>query len=95
MSTNGRWPQKLKVDLSPGDQTKMINTWNDDDLKIFKVEYLSNHWSDLPQILNLRSGDQTKIKKMLKFKTTSNGRWPQKNLKLNISATIDPIFLKF
>jgi hypothetical protein len=32
----------------------------EDNLKILKVEYLSNHWSDLPQILNLSSGDQTK-----------------------------------
>ena len=24
----------------------------EDDLKVLKVEYLSNHWSDLPQILN-------------------------------------------
>ena len=34
----------------------------EEDLKIFKVEYLSNHWSDFPQILNISSGDQTKIK---------------------------------
>ena len=34
----------------------------EDDLKILKVEYLSNRWSDLPQILDLGSGDQTKIK---------------------------------
>jgi hypothetical protein len=34
----------------------------EDDLKIFKVEYLSNHWLDLPQISNLSLGDQTKIK---------------------------------
>ena len=34
----------------------------EDDLKLYKVEYLSNHWSDFPQILNLSSGDQTKIK---------------------------------
>jgi hypothetical protein len=33
----------------------------EDDLKILKVEYLSNHLSDPPQILNLSSGDQTKI----------------------------------
>jgi hypothetical protein len=33
----------------------------EDDLKIFKVEYLSNHSSDPPQILNLSSWDQTKI----------------------------------
>ena len=34
----------------------------EDDLKIFKVEYLINHWSDLPQILIFSLGDQTKIK---------------------------------
>ena len=33
----------------------------EDDLKIVKVEYLSNHWLDLRQILNLISEDQTKI----------------------------------
>ena len=33
----------------------------EEDLKILKVEYLSNFWSDLPQILNLSLGDQTKI----------------------------------
>ena len=32
------------------------------DLKILKVEYLSNPCSDLTQILNLGSEDQTKIK---------------------------------
>ena len=48
----------------------------EDDLKILKVEYLSNHSSDPPQILNLRSGDQTKIK-MLDMKTTSIGKRPQ------------------
>ena len=55
----------------------------EDDLKMLKVEYLSNHSSDPPQILNLRSGDQTKIK-MLDMKTTSNGRRPQ-NIKSWIS----------
>ena len=34
----------------------------EDDLKISKVEYLSIHWSDFPQILNFSLGDQTKIK---------------------------------
>jgi hypothetical protein len=48
----------------------------EDDLKMLKVEYFSNHSSDAPQILNLRSGDQTKIE-MLDMKTTSNGRRPQ------------------
>ena len=33
----------------------------EDDLKILKVEYLSNQPSDPPQILNLSLGDQTKI----------------------------------
>ena len=55
----------------------------EDDLKILKIEYLSNHSSDPPQILNLRSGDQTKIK-MLEMKMTSNGRRPQ-NIKSWIS----------
>ena len=93
----------------------------EDDLKILKVEYLSNHWLDLPQILNLSSGDQTKIKNALneddlwwrwppmeedlQWKTTFNGRQrpmedilqskkTSTNQKLNISATIDRIFLK-
>ena len=29
----------------------------EDDLKILKVEYLSNHWLDFPQILNLSLED--------------------------------------
>jgi hypothetical protein len=34
----------------------------EDDLKILKVEYLSNHCLDLPQISNLSSRDQPKSK---------------------------------
>ena len=34
----------------------------EEDLKILKVVYLSNHWSDFPQIWNLSLGYQTKIK---------------------------------
>jgi hypothetical protein len=34
----------------------------EDELKILNVEYLSNHWLDLPYILKLCSGDQTKLK---------------------------------
>ena len=54
----------------------------EDDLKILKVEYLSNHWSDFTQISNLSSGDQAKFKNTqneddLQRKTTSNGRRPQ------------------
>ena len=33
----------------------------EDDLKILKVEYLSNHILHLYQILNLRFGDQPKV----------------------------------
>ena len=47
----------------------------EEELKVSEFEYLSNHWSDFPQILNLSSGDQTKIN--LNMKMTSNGRWPQ------------------
>jgi hypothetical protein len=62
----------------------------EDDLKILKVEYHSNYWSDLSQISNLSLGDQTKIKFGLEFemKTTSNRplmkRQPQ-NIKSGIS----------
>ena len=35
------------------------------DLKILSIEYLSNHLLDLPQILDLSPGDQTKIKNAL------------------------------
>jgi hypothetical protein len=57
----------------------------EDDLKILKVEYLSNHRSDLPQISNSDKGDQTQIKFGLNFemKTTSDGRRPQ-NIKSGI-----------
>ena len=55
----------------------------EDDLKILKVEYLSHHSSDHPQILNLSSGTKQKYK-MLEIKTTSNGRRPQ-NIKSWIS----------
>jgi hypothetical protein len=66
----------------------------------FKVKYLSNPWSDLPQISNLSSRDQTKIMFGLKFemKTTSDRpRWKttSKYKKWFISATTHRIFLKF
>ena len=82
-----------------------------DDLKIAKVEYLSNHWLDLPEILNLNSRDQTETKNAwneedFRWKVASNGRRPpmednlqskitSKNQKMNVSATTDWIFLKF
>ena len=48
----------------------------EDDLKILKVEYLSNLSSDLPKMFNLSLGDQTKMeycfnKDDLQWKTTS------------------------
>ena len=46
-----------------------------DDLKVLKVKYISNHWSDLPKILNLSLVDQTRIKNEMKL--TSKGRQPQ------------------
>jgi hypothetical protein len=35
----------------------------EDDLKIFKLEYLSNHLFDTHQLLNLNVWDLTKLKK--------------------------------
>jgi hypothetical protein len=34
----------------------------EDDLKLLKVQYLSNHWLDHTQIYNLVFGDQTTSK---------------------------------
>ena len=53
-----------------------------------KMEYISNQWSDLIQILNLRYGDQSNNLQKLQMKTTFivrqplkldvdlHGRWP-------------------
>jgi hypothetical protein len=69
---------KLKL-IGPNKNTKCLK-WRrppmEDDLKILNIKYLSNHSSDPPQILNLSSGDQTKIKNAwneddLQRKTTS------------------------
>ena len=49
----------------------------EDELKIFKVEYLRNSLLDLPQILNLSSVDRTKI----------NNAWNEDNLFWNITST--------
>ena len=53
-----------------------------DDLNILKVEYLINHWSDLPQIWNISSEEQTKIKNV----------WNEDNLQWNVVATINNVF---
>ena len=39
----------------------------EDDLKLLIVKYLSNHWSDFPQILNLSLGEQ-RTSKYLKWR---------------------------
>ena len=76
------WPNQSQIKVS------MKTTFNgrqplmEDDLKIWKVEYLSIHWSDLPQISNINSKYQTKFKTGLneddlQWKTTFKGRWPQ------------------
>ena len=49
----------------------MKTTPIEDDLKIFDVEYLSNHWSDLIQIVNISKGGQTKVYSGLKLKMTA------------------------
>ena len=66
----------------------------EDDLKKLNVEYLSNHWPDLPQILNIVLGNQTKIKDCLKW------RQPPMEDDLKISKwnnwpTTDQIILEF
>jgi hypothetical protein len=49
----------------------------EEDLKILKGEYLSNHLTDLPQIFNLSLWDQSYNKRLLEMKIASNGRGPQ------------------
>ena len=61
----------------------------EEDIKILKVEYLSNHWSDFAQILNLSLCDQIKIENYINkddhaWKMTLNGRQPQ-NIDCGIS----------
>ena len=55
-----------------------------------KVEYPSNHWSDLPQILDLSLGDQMKIENCFKW------RWPPmednfKILKVEYLSILKPV----
>ena len=40
----------------------------EDDFEILKVEYLSNNWLDLFQILNVSLENQTKSKNLLKWR---------------------------
>ena len=77
MTSYGRRPRNIKnwisqqptirsssnFELKLG-QTKIKNAWNEDKRRPqnIKVECLSNHWSELLQILNGSLEDQTKIK---------------------------------
>ena len=60
MTSNGRQPP-MEDDLQWKTTSNGRGPLMEDDLKISKVEFLSNHWLDFPQILNLSLGDQTKI----------------------------------
>ena len=66
----------------------------EDDLTIFKLEYLSNHWTHVPQILNLSLLDKPKSENYLKWKQPpiEDGL---KILKLRYLSNTDQIFLKF
>ena len=61
----------------------------EENLKILKVEYLSNHLLDHTQILNLGLAEQTIFYKSFK---SSNGRRPENN-KSGISQ--QPIFVSY
>ena len=61
------------------------------DLKISKVEYLSNHLLDHTQILSLCLDDQIIFYKYFKIRQTSMEEY----IKWNISATSCWIMLKF
>ena len=47
--------------VSNEDDLKWKMTSNEKLPKLTKFEYLSNHWSDLPQTLNLGFNDQSKL----------------------------------
>jgi hypothetical protein len=87
MTSNGRWPQNIKSEISQQpligsytnfklkyDQTILCKPlkWRrpsmEDDLKILKVKYLSNHLLDPTQILNLCFDEQTMFYKYSKWR---------------------------
>ena len=62
MTFKGRRPPK-EDDLQSKTTSKILEmkkSSNGKKFQILKVEYLSNHWTDLTQILYLSSGDQKK-----------------------------------
>jgi hypothetical protein len=58
------WP---KQNVSNGDDLQWKRTSNGILPQISKVKYLSNNWSDLPQILNLGLCNQSKLYKCVKW----------------------------
>ena len=95
----------LKLNLRGPHQNLKCMIWRrpqlEDDLKILKSEYLriSDHWSDLPQWKKISNWRRHSMEEDLQRNITSNGRRHimEDDLKfwnLNMSATIDWIFLK-
>ena len=62
-TSNGRLPQNIKSRIS---QQPLIGPIIEDNLKILKVEYLSNILLDPTQILNLSLDDQIILYKFIK-----------------------------
>ena len=73
----------------------------EDDLKIWELEYLSHHWTDLTQIRNLRLLEITIVYKGIKWRQPpiieDDLKWKMnsKYEKKNILATTGRILLKF
>ena len=60
-------------------------------LKISKVEYLRNHWLDLPQILNLISKIYAWNEDDYQWKMTSNIKsWISQKLQIESSSIFEP-----
>ena len=65
------------TNVSNEDKHKWKMTSNGRLPQISKVKYLSNYWSDLPQIFKLRLIWLKQTLQIFQMKTTSNGRLPQ------------------
>ena len=69
-------------------------TSKEDDLKNLKADFLRNHWLDLIQILNLKSGDQKEKVKGLNWRRPQ-WKMTSKEDELKNSATTGWILSKF
>ena len=61
----------------------------EDDIRIFKMEYPSNHWLDLSKIVNLSLGDQTESKNCLTQLTNNNEKADKNDFKMNNKCKLD------